>query len=304
MENYITIKQSDFEAILGYIDAVLKSSYPEGEHIAEVNNGYDTFVKPFRETTKLQTPEAFVKNQEFETFCENLQDCYGVNVSVADKRVLWNLFDKFHEEFTGETSGIECDIITRLVNTTPLPAFIEEGEGGESCENYNPPLINKVFDYLDDMLQFSDKETKVFESAFSEDMKRLEVALIILDFATQTIENAMTKAEGVKPISFGIEHKGYMLPEKVDLQKPDYPTTKKGNMAYWDEIEGAAETLVHTLLNHLGELEAEDSSLDRDGLADVLSDVLVDIVAETTEFTVDLLIKEFDAVFPYVDESY
>ena len=125
MEKYITIKQSDFEAILGYLHTVLEFSCLEDEHIAEVNNGYDTFVKPFLETSEFQTPEVFVKNQEFETFCENLQDCYGVDVSAADKKVLWRLFDKFREEFTCETSGIECDIITRLVNITPLPTFIE-----------------------------------------------------------------------------------------------------------------------------------------------------------------------------------
>lgn len=282
MEKYIVLKESELNGILGCVDT----------------------PSEFVDTSKLQSPEAFVRSQEFETFCENLQDCYGVDVSAVDERVLWNLFDKFHEEFTGETSGIESDIITRLVNTTPLPALVEEDENGKTCEDYNPPLINKVFEYLEDMLQFSDKETKVFESAFSEDSKRLEVALMILDFATQTIEETMTRTKGLKSVSFGVEHKGYKLPEKVVLQKPDYPTTKKGNMAYWDEIEGAAETLVHTLLNHLGELETEDSSLDRDDLEDMLSDALVDIVAEITEFTVDLLIKEFDAVYPYVDENY
>lgn len=299
MEKYVTIKESDLNGILNYAKLFNKEAFDRG-----LGKKWEACVEPFADMSKLQTPEAFVRNQEFETFCENLQDCYGVNVSAVDKRVLWNLFDKFHEEFTGETSGIECDIITRLINTTPLPAFIEEDEGGESCENHNPPLINKVFEYLDDMLHFSDKETKVFESAFSEDSKRLEVALIILDFATQTIEKAVAKTEGVKPISFGVEHKGYILPEKIDLPEPDYPTTKKGNMAYWDKIEGAAETLVHALLNHLGELEAEDSSLDKDDLEDVLSDALVDVVAEITEFTVDLLIKEFNAVYSYVDESY
>lgn len=299
MENYIVLKESELNGILSYARLFNKEAFDRG-----LGKKWEACVEPFTDTSKLQTPEAFVKNQEFETFCENLQDCYGVDVSATDKKVLWSLFDKFQEEFTGATSGIECDIITRLVNTTPLPAFVEENENSKSCEDHNLPLINKVFEYLDDMLQFSDKETKVFESAFSEDSKRLEVALIILDFATQTIEETMARTKGLKSVSFGIEHKGYKLPEKVVLQKPDYPTTKKGNMAYWDEIEGAAENLVRALLSYLGKLEAEDGSLDEESLEDMVSDVLVDIGAETTEFTVDLLIKEFEAVYPYVDENY
>lgn len=296
MEKYITIKQSEFEAILGYLDTIMDLVYPEGENIAKVNDGYETFVKPFRETDKLQTPEAFVKNQEFETFCENLQDGYGVDISAADKKVLWNLFDKFHEEFTDETSGIECNIVTDLVNATPLPALYEDEK--DESEAQLELLDGESVRYIEQLLGYSTKKVDI------DWYKVHNTSPVVLDFATQTIEKVIARTDGLKPVSFGIEHKGYKLPEKVVLQEPDFPTTKKGNMAYWDEIEGRAEALARNLLSCLGKVEAENASFDEDDIEDAVSDAFVDVGAEITEFAVDLLIKEFNAVYPCVDENY
>ncbi|MEE1504757.1 MAG: hypothetical protein UGF89_11005 [Acutalibacteraceae bacterium] len=300
MEKYITIKQSDFEAILGYVDTVLEFAYPEGKNIAKVNNGYETFIKPFRETNKLQTPEVYARNQEIETFAENLQELYGVDTAAVSKTLLEKLYDKFNEEFSGETGEIESNIITRLVNVTPLPALVAEEVADGDFVTPNNDLFVEAKNFVISVLGYSDKKTKIFGSVSEEEAVKNKIATMILDFATQELEKT-AKSFGLAFTPFDVEHKGLKHPEYVTVQKADPGTSKKGNMAYWDVIENRSEEFLKVLIEYLCEIEYTGSV---GSLEEAKDDAVTEANMPVVEFTTELLIKEFDAFYPYVDEDY
>lgn len=81
------------------------------------------------------------------------------------------------------------------------------------------------------------------------------------------------------------------LPFRVKTS--DYATmSKKGNMVYWDAIDGWTENYVKSLMDFsTKQVELDD-------------DVAMDMAKRITEFATNLLTKECGAEFPYVDENY
>lgn len=77
------------------------------------------------------------------------------------------------------------------------------------------------------------------------------------------------------------------------------PMSKKGNMAYWDTIDGLAVEYVEQLIKYstnpvkLGDNDFMDDD-----------DVILEISKIITEFATELLETEYGAKFPYVDENY
>lgn len=82
------------------------------------------------------------------------------------------------------------------------------------------------------------------------------------------------------------------IPSTDDVN--DYIMSKKGNMAYWDEIDTMAEDYVRALMGH---------SITPIKNADDYDTILV-ISKDITERTVKLLTESYGATYPYVDENY
>lgn len=73
--------------------------------------------------------------------------------------------------------------------------------------------------------------------------------------------------------------------------------SKKGNMAYWDEIDGVSEDYVRSIIEFsTKELKIPDF-MDKD-------DVILEVGKEVTGCIVEYLEKHFGAEFPFVDENY
>jgi hypothetical protein len=66
--DYVVVKKSDLDALLGYVDTLMDfidvDDFEDEENVDAVNYGYDNFVEPLRSTSKLKTPDAFVKDEE------------------------------------------------------------------------------------------------------------------------------------------------------------------------------------------------------------------------------------------------
>ena len=78
----------------------------------------------------------------------------------------------------------------------------------------------------------------------------------------------------------------------------DYATmSKKGNMAYWDEIDNVSEEYVRQII----EFSTKKIKIPRDMTK---ADMLLEVGKEVTECVVNYLEKYYGAEFPYVDENY
>ena len=79
----------------------------------------------------------------------------------------------------------------------------------------------------------------------------------------------------------------------------DYATMdKKGNMAYWDAIDGLTEDYLRALLEFSqSPLKLVDDHEDED-------DVFLRLGKEVAELAIKMLEDNFSAHFPYVDENY
>ena len=78
----------------------------------------------------------------------------------------------------------------------------------------------------------------------------------------------------------------------------DYATmSKKGNMAYWDEIDGVSEDYVRNII---------EFSTRNIKIPDFMTedDVILEVGKEVTECIVNYLEKHYGAEFPFVDENY
>lgn len=67
--------------------------------------------------------------------------------------------------------------------------------------------------------------------------------------------------------------------------------TKKGNMAYWDDIDSEAEEYIRNL-----------AALSEDPI-DLDDDEIIEIGKEITDIAINVL-KHYGARYPYVDENY
>ena len=78
----------------------------------------------------------------------------------------------------------------------------------------------------------------------------------------------------------------------------DYATMgKKGNMMYWDEIDGVSEEYVRQILEfNTKEIKIPDFMTE--------DDVILEVGKEVTECIVNYLEKHYGAEFPVVDEDY
>ena len=78
----------------------------------------------------------------------------------------------------------------------------------------------------------------------------------------------------------------------------DYATMgKKGNMIYWDAIDGASEEYVRNII----EFSVKQIKIPEHMTED---DMLLEVGKEVTECVVKYLEQHFGAEFPYVDENY
>lgn len=78
----------------------------------------------------------------------------------------------------------------------------------------------------------------------------------------------------------------------------DYATmSKKGNMAYWDEIDNVSEEYVRQII----EFSTKKIKIPRDMTK---YDMLLEVGKEVTECVVNYLEKYYGAEFPVVDEDY
>ena len=78
----------------------------------------------------------------------------------------------------------------------------------------------------------------------------------------------------------------------------DYATmSKKGNMAYWDEIDDISEEYVRQII---------EFSTKKIKIPDFMTedDVVLEVGKEVTECIVNYLEKHYGAEFPVVDENY
>lgn len=77
------------------------------------------------------------------------------------------------------------------------------------------------------------------------------------------------------------------------------PMSKKGNMAYWDAIDELSTEFASKLIEcSTRPVKCGDEFvLDDD-------DIMIDISKQITEFATNLLMSEYGAEFPYVDENY
>ena len=78
----------------------------------------------------------------------------------------------------------------------------------------------------------------------------------------------------------------------------DYATmSKKGNMVYWDAIDGLSEEYVRQMIEFsIKELKVPEFMTE--------DDVLLEVGKEVTECVVNYLEKYYGAEFPVVDEDY
>lgn len=80
----------------------------------------------------------------------------------------------------------------------------------------------------------------------------------------------------------------------MKVYKDEKVYSKKGNMAYWDDIDGITEDYVRKL----AEMSGVQVIFDED------EQDLLDIGKEITELAVKLLEERCKAEFPYVDRNY
>lgn len=73
--------------------------------------------------------------------------------------------------------------------------------------------------------------------------------------------------------------------------------TKKGNMAYWDDMEAECDKLLTTLLTDYACDKPAD--LDEDARIDISKSILETAITKCKAYGIDT-----DKVFPYVDTSY
>lgn len=71
--------------------------------------------------------------------------------------------------------------------------------------------------------------------------------------------------------------------------------TKKGNMAFWDEIDKISEEFVKQFIG----CAAEELELDDDTITDIAKTIQSTILDELRSYDVDV-----NTLFPYVDENY
>lgn len=71
--------------------------------------------------------------------------------------------------------------------------------------------------------------------------------------------------------------------------------TKKGNMAFWDEIDEISEEFVKQFIG----CAAEELELDDDTITDIAKTIQSTILDELRSYDVDV-----NTLFPYVDENY
>ena len=73
--------------------------------------------------------------------------------------------------------------------------------------------------------------------------------------------------------------------------------SKKGNMAYWDAIDGVSEDYVRQIIEFsIKELKIPEFMTE--------DDVILEVGKEVTECIVNHLEKHFGAEYPIVDENY
>ena len=78
----------------------------------------------------------------------------------------------------------------------------------------------------------------------------------------------------------------------------DYATmSKKGNMVYWDAIDGVSEEYVRNIIDFSTKDIAIPSHMTED-------DVLLEVGKEVAECVVNYLEQHFGAEYPVVDEDY
>lgn len=77
------------------------------------------------------------------------------------------------------------------------------------------------------------------------------------------------------------------------------PMSKKGNMAYWDAIDELSTEFASKLIECSTRpvKYGDEFVLDDD-------DIMIDISKQIIEFATNLLMSEYGAEFPYVDENY
>lgn len=129
--DYVVVKKSDLDALLGYIDTLMDfidvDDFEDEENVDAVNYGYDNFVEPLRNIDKLKTPAAFVKDEEIETFKENLKDAYNISVSEIPDNKLREAYEAFCERMTLKSSRYEEDIVEEIADDFSL-RYIENDE--------------------------------------------------------------------------------------------------------------------------------------------------------------------------------
>ena len=129
--DYVVVKKSDLDALLGYVDTLMEfidvEDFEDEENVDAVNYGYDNFVEPLRNTSKLKTPDAFVKDEEIETFKENLKDTYNISVSEIPDNKLREAYEAFCERMTLKSSHYEEDIVEEIADDFSL-RYIENDE--------------------------------------------------------------------------------------------------------------------------------------------------------------------------------
>ena len=129
--DYVVVKKSDLDALLGYIDTLMDfidvEDFEDEENVDAVNYGYNNFVEPLRNTDKLKSPDAFVKDEEIETFKENLEDTYNISVSEIPDNKLREAYEAFCERMTLKSSRYEEDVVEEIADDFSL-RYIENDE--------------------------------------------------------------------------------------------------------------------------------------------------------------------------------
>lgn len=100
---------------------------------------------------------------------------------------------------------------------------------------------------------------------------------------------------------------------KDGYSSEDLKISKKGNMMYWDEIDGLTEEYVEKLVeysiinpNLYGyEYTDEDiEAMDDEDREEARYQGIMEVAKEITEFAIKLLEDNYGAEFPIVDEDY
>ncbi len=122
--NYVVIKKSDLDALLGYIDTLMDfidvDDFEDEENAEAVNYGYDNFVEPLRDAGKLKSPDAFVKDEEIEVFKETLKDVYGIVVSEVPDEKIREAYEKYCERMSIKASRYEEDVVEEIADDFSL----------------------------------------------------------------------------------------------------------------------------------------------------------------------------------------